>query len=255
MGEIAAFGDTVRIITEPTITVSDYYRGSKVIPQDLDDSEITLVIDQAKYMAFKVDDIEDKQAHVNWSALATSSGAYTLKNDFDQAILTYMDAQTLTANEYGTTSVPIDVGYDAGEVSPLNVLSRLSRLLDEQDVPEENRWCVAAPKFWEAMADENSKLMGVDFTGDSTSKLRNGRITDGLIRGFRPYKTNNAVSGSGYDTLQAGHMSAVSTGSQIAKTELIRDNDSFADVVRGLHLYGRKALRTNALALCYYSID
>jgi hypothetical protein len=42
-------------------------------------------------------------------------------------------------------------------------------------------------------------------------------------------------------------MSAVATANHIAKTELIRDPDSFADIVRGLHVYGRKVLRTDAV--------
>ena len=44
-GEIENFGDTVKIIKEPTITVSAYTRGSTVNAQDLTDTEITLVDD------------------------------------------------------------------------------------------------------------------------------------------------------------------------------------------------------------------
>ncbi len=252
-GEIAAMGDTVRIIKEPTITVSDYFRGTKVIPQDLDDTEDTLTVDQAKYFGFKVDDIEAKQAHINWEALSTGSAAYALKDDYDTAILLYMSGQA--GQDYGTTGTPIDVGFAAGEISPLNVLTRLSRLLDDNSVPEENRFFVAKPIFWEVMADENSKLMGVDFTGDANSKLRNGRVTDGLIRGFRCYKSNNSPLDTAKDVGLAGHMSSTATASQIAKTEMIRDNDSFADIVRGLHVYGRKTLRTEALVRVIYSID
>ena len=105
------------------------------------------------------------------------------------------------------------------------------------------------------MADENSKLMGVDFTGDANSKLRNGRVTDGLIRGFRCYKSNNTPLDTAVDVGLAGHMSSTATASQIAKTEMIRDNDSFADIVRGLHVYGRKTLRTEALTRVLFSID
>lgn len=252
-GEIANMGDTVRIIKEPTITVSDYFRGTKVIPQDLDDAEDTLTVDQGKYFAFKVDDIEAKQSHVNWETLATGSASYALKDAYDTAILLYMSGQAGT--DYGTTGSPIDVGFAAGEVSPLNVLTRLSRLLDDNSVPEENRWFVAKPLFWEIMADENSKLMGVDFTGDSSSKLRNGRVTDGLIRGFRCYKSNNSPQDSSKDVGLAGHMSSTATASQIAKTEMIRDNDSFADIVRGLHVYGRKTLRTEAIVRVIYEVD
>jgi len=38
-------------------------------------------------------------------------------------------------------------------------------------------------------------------------------------------------------------MSGVATASHIAKTEVIRDPDSFSDIVRGLHVFGRKVLR------------
>ncbi len=202
----------------------------------------------------KVDDIEAKQSHINWESLATGSAAYALKDGYDTAILTYLSGQTPSANDYGSTGSAIDVGFAAGEISPLNVMSRLARLLDDNNVPEENRWFVAKPLFWEVMADENSKLMGVDFTGDSSSKLRNGRVTDGLIRGFTCYKSNNTATDT-FAVAQAGHMSSTATASQIAKTEMIRDGDTFADIVRGLHVYGRKTLRTTALARCLFSVD
>ena len=86
-GEIENFGDTVRIIKEPTITVSSYARGSVVNPQDLADDQITMVVDQANAFAFKIDDIEERQSHVNFEALATSSGAYSLKRKYDAVVL------------------------------------------------------------------------------------------------------------------------------------------------------------------------
>jgi len=89
-GEIENFGDTVKIIKEPTITVSSYTRGSVLSPQDLQDDQLTLVVDQGNAFAFKVDDIEERQSHVNWEALATSSGAYALKNEFDTNVIAAM---------------------------------------------------------------------------------------------------------------------------------------------------------------------
>ena len=86
-GEIENFGDTVKIIKEPTITVQDYARGTAVSTQDLADDQLTLVVDQGSYFAFKVDDIEERQSHVNFEALATSSGAYSLKKSYDYNVL------------------------------------------------------------------------------------------------------------------------------------------------------------------------
>ena len=57
-GEIENFGDTVRIIKEPTITVASYARGAVINPQDLADDQTTMVVDQANAFAFKIDDIE-----------------------------------------------------------------------------------------------------------------------------------------------------------------------------------------------------
>ena len=50
-------------------------------------------------------------------------------------------------------------------------------------------------------------------------------------------------STSGETNVLFGHMSAVATASHIAKTEVVRDPNSFADIVRGLHVFGRKVLR------------
>ena len=86
-GEIENFGDTVNIIKEPTITVNAYQRGSTVNTEALADDQIQLVVDQGNYFAFKVDDIEERHSHLNFEALATSSGAYTLKKAYDYNVL------------------------------------------------------------------------------------------------------------------------------------------------------------------------
>ena len=47
---------------------------------------------------------------------------------------------------------------------------------------------------------------------------------------------------------------AVATAQQINKTETYRDPDSFADIVRGMHLYGRKILRPEAIVTAKYNV-
>lgn len=257
-GEIANFGDTVQIIKEPVLTVTPYQRGTTVTPQDLVDEDISLVVDKANSFSFKVDDIEVKQSHVNWEDLAGSSASYAIKDAYDTDILSYIRTEVASdgTNVYGTTGAPIDVGFGSSEVSPLAVMNRMNRMLDVQNVPTDNRWFVAGPLFWEQMQDEASKLMGVDFTGDSSSILRNGKVTASKIRGFDCYTSNNVpASGTTWYAAIGGHMSAVSTASQITNVERFRDHNSFADIVRGLHVYGRKVLRPKALALTYMQID
>ena len=63
-GEISAFGDSVKIIKEPTISVSDYTRGSDTTATKLTDQELTLVVDSAKAFKFIVDDIAVSYTHL-----------------------------------------------------------------------------------------------------------------------------------------------------------------------------------------------
>ena len=254
-GEIENFGDTVKIIKEPTITVSSYSRGSVLSPQELQDDQLTLVVDQGNAFAFKVDDIEERQSHVNWEALATSSGAYALKNEFDTNVIAAMVSGAGTT--VGSDGSGQDVGFASGEVDPINVLANHARRLNSNDVPEENRWFLAPPQFWEQAAQTSSKLMDASVTGDANSPLRNGKIFAGKIQGFSCYMTNNfaASSTSNYYKIMSGHMSAVATANHIAKTEVVRDPDSFADIVRGLHVFGRKVIRSKGLIVEHILID
>ena len=254
-GEIENFGDTVKIIKEPTITVSSYTRGSVLSPQDLQDDQLTLVVDQGNAFAFKVDDIEERQSHVNWESLATSSGAYALKNEFDTNIIAAMVSGAGTT--VGSDGSGQDVGFGSGEVDPVNILANHARRLNSNDVPEENRWFLAPPQFWEQAGQTSSKLMDSSVTGDGASPLRNGKIHAGKIQGFSCYMTNNfaASSTSNYYKVLSGHMSAVATASHIAKTEVVRDPDSFEDIVRGLHVFGRKVIRSKALLVEHILID
>jgi hypothetical protein len=209
-------------------------------------------------MSFQVDDIENKQAHVNWEDLATSSGAYSLKDTFDKEVLYYISTQVPTVNLYGATATPLTVGFASGNVSPLAVLNRFARLLDEQNVPSDNRWVVGPPVFWEKMQDESSKLIGVDWqsSAGSGSILRNGKVLNGDLRGFMPYRSNNMpIDSSSNYTLLAGHMSSTASASQIAKVEKFRNPNSFGDVVRGLHMYGRKVLRPVALCMSRFIVS
>ena len=259
-GEIENFGDTVNIIKEPTITVNDYARGQTVNTETLADDQIQLTVDQGSYFAFKVDDIEERQSHVNFEALATSSGAYALKKNYDFNVLKaiYDGASTSAANT-GTDGSPID--GDAAVDTLTDIMSAAKTVLDGNDVPEENRWFVAPPAFYQQLRKAGAKVVDQSVMADgSASAMRNGMITDRPLFGFRMYTTNAiAVSsgsaanktfgsaGSNEHAFLYGHQGAVATANHIAKTELIRDPDSFSDIVRGLHVFGRKVLRTEAV--------
>jgi hypothetical protein len=265
-GEIAAYGDSVRIIKEPTITVYQYERGADVTKTALTDQEVTLIVDVANAFKFIVDDIETNMSHVNFRDVATSSAAYALRDAFDAGVLASMfagvsssapdhiigaDAAVGTAGVNETTA-SIDL-IDVAD--PLDVMARMARLLDDQNIPEEGRWFVASPAFYEALSQSSSKLLSVDYNAGQGS-IRNGLVSSGKLRGFNMYKSNNiAATATATGKCLAGHMSSTATAQTITSTEVIRDPSSFGDIVRGLHVYGAKVLRPEALVSAFFTID
>jgi hypothetical protein len=306
-GEIANFGDSVKIVREPDITITAYERGTQLNTQNIIDADFTMVVDQANYYQFAIDDIEEAHSHVSFGDLAADRAAYKLRDAFDAEVLGYMSgwktpsswARRSTANDVnGTkadtnagndellaanklditdfggsdiggatevTSIPLQVGGGSGGLtSPLTIMNRIARKMDEANVDTDGRWLVIDPVFAEVLMDESSKLINSDFGGGD--ELRNGCLP-GTIRGFSIYKSNNlpyggtgpgtsasAGSETNFGVLVAGHASAVATAQQIAKTETFRSPTTFADVVRGMNLYGRKILRPESLFTANYNL-
>jgi hypothetical protein len=158
----------------------------------------------------------------------------------------------------GATALPTEY------VSPVMLINRMGRLLDQQNVDKAGRWIVIDPVLMEVLQDEDSRFLNADY-GDSGG-LRNGLVISNW-NGFRVYVSNNLPQVGGgsattgvdnqntdYGVIVAGHDSAVATAEQINKTETYRDPDSFADIVRGMHLYGRKILRPEAITTAKYNL-
>ena len=264
MGEISSFGDTVNIIKEPQIAVADYTRGLAVTSTDLTDQELVLTVDQAKSFSFKIDDLEKRFSHVNFQAIAADNAAYALRDAMDSNILAAISAGATATAGMGTTSTPIDIGFGSGEVDPLNQMALAAKELDEANAPEDGRWFVAAPEWYNQLSNSASKLLSVDFNAGQGS-IRNGLVASGLLRGFAMYKSNNlptndlsgatpAGSATAPEAL-FGHMSSTAAASSMNKVETVRDTGTFSDIVRGLMVWGRKVLRPEVAGKIIYKID
>ena len=311
-GEIANQGDVVRIQKEPDVTVNALERKTAISVQDLDDSDFQLTIDKANYFAFKMDDIEDQFASVDFVSLAADRAAYKMADAMDADLLSYMsgydssgalittvsgtaqhptannlNGEFLKANQLDATDMgqlgsadSASTAYATGDsiplaarlpgattlssdvVSPLTVVARMARVMDVANVDSRGRWLVVDPVFMEILKDEDSRLLNSDYGG---SGLQNGLAVNNL-HGFRVYVSNNlpakgtgaGTSGSlaqdaNYGVILGGQEDAVASAEQINKVENYRDPDSFADIVRGMHLYGRKILRPQALVSAVYN--
>ena len=175
---------------------------------------------------------------------------------------------SITTSSAGDHSIPVAnlapgaTAVSTAAVTPMVIINRMARLLNQQQVDSQDRWLVVDPVFMELLGDENSKLVNADF---NAAELKNGLALTNLA-GFRLYVSSNLPSvgtgpgtsgsanqNSNYGAIVAGHGSAVATAEQLSKTETYRDPDSFADIVRGMHLYGRKILRPEAIVTAKYN--
>ena len=243
-GDITGQGDTVRIRSIGRPTIATYVKGStSITPEQLTDAQRALYIDQAKYFAFEVDDIDAAQSTGGELDEGLTEAAYGLRDVADQYVASlYTGAQS--ANQLGTVSVTT-------AALAYTQLRKLSVKLDEANVPQEGRYVVVPPWYYGLLL-EDDKFVRVDASGTAAG-LRNGVVGQAL--GFDVMKSNNAplVTGDDYAVI-AGHRSAISYAEQIVKVETYRPEDSFSDAIKGLHVYGAKLVRPDAIATVIASV-
>jgi N4-gp56 family major capsid protein len=248
-GEIAEFGDTVRITSISRPTIGTYVPNSTVItPEQITDAQRTLTIDQAKYFAFSVDDVDARQARANVIPQAMSEAAYAMANVIDQYIASFY-TQIQSANALGSITVnssatPTDA-YD-------KVLVPLKIKLDRANVPTNGRYTVITPEMHGCLL-RDGRFIKVSESGTDEA-LRNGMV--GRAAGFNIMLSNNTPNTTGSEyAITAGVQSAISMAMQIAKTEAYRPQSGFSDAIKGLNLYGAKMLRPDFLASALVTVS
>jgi hypothetical protein len=238
-GEISDQGDTVRINSISRPTVASYVKGTtSITPEQLTTAQRSLVVDQAKYFAFEVDDVDARQAAGNVIPEAMAEAAYALADVADQ----YVEGLLRAGAANSLSTVQIDGAADAYDL----LLIPLKVELDEANVPTQGRYCLIPPwMHGRLLGDSRFIDMSASGMGDA---LSNGIV--GRAAGFELRVSNNLplITGDDYSVI-AGHPSACSYAEQINKTEAYRPEDSFSDAVKGLHLYGAKVVRPDALAI------
>jgi hypothetical protein len=243
-GEIAEQGDTVTINSISRPTIGTYVKGSTtIVPEQLTSAQRKLLVDQAKYFAFEVDDVDRRQAAGNVIPEAIVEAAYGLRDVADQYVVglyTGVDA----ANAIGTVSIT------TADLAVINLVALKVRL-DNASVPSEGRW-VVIPPWYHGLLLRDDRFVRADAAG-TTEALRNGMV--GRAFGFDVKISNNAPNVTGDDWLVlAGYPGAISFAEQINKVEAYRPEDAFSDAVKGLHLYGAKLLRPTGIATLVASI-
>ena len=231
-GEIKNQGASVLIRNIPTVNVNDYVIGQDMSYQDIEDSKLELLINNAKYFNFRIDDIDATQQDIKLMNVLTQDAGKNMKIQVEKHVFgsVYADAgnsiSTLTMDRTNVLDWIIDAGV----------------IMEENNLPESDRWLIIPPKAGGFI--QKSDLKNTSLTGDDKSVLRsgmtNGRL--GEIAGITLYVSNNlAKSGTTYQCI-AGHKSAITFASQIVKVRHVILPGRFAEAVQGLDVYGFKTV-------------
>ena len=278
-GEISGIGDTIIINNIPDITIQPYTPGTNLTYQVPTPNTLTMIVDQGQYFAFQVNDLLDLQSKPNLVDTFTNDAALQMKVRIDSQVLYNTVFNTAYATQatgnFGATAGKNSQSYNLGtDTSPvaltssnvLQLITSLSAVLDEQNVPESDRWLAIDPTTRQVLM--NSNLGQAQFMGDSESMIRSGYI--GIIDRFKVYVTNNMPRGAAAQTFKsadgltggsvsgsavkrraifAGHRTAISFASQMTKMETVRNPNDFGDYIRGLNVYGHKLVKPEGLAV------
>lgn len=245
-GDIRNLGDTCHINGIAPVVAKPYSKTVPIAePDGLSDAATTLVINQANYTNFEVQDVDKAQGAATVMDMAMSEAAYALGDVADQYVAGIMEDNVAAGNKLGTDISPIVPGTTAG-TTVYDYLVDLSVTLNESNCPKFNRW-VILPPWMVGKLVKDDRFSNISASGSSEA-LRNGIVS--VVAGFSVLESNNVPNTEGalYKCI-AGYSGAVTYGEQINQVEAYRPEDAFSDAVKALHLFGAKVTRPSALAM------
>lgn len=268
----------MRIRLAPSISISDYEVGNNLSYEVPTPIYTDLQVNKGKYFGVQVSDVLGYQSDIDLMNMFTDDAAKQLKIAIENEVFfnSFVTEGPASANEGGTAgaiSAAYNLGTDTAPIDQssaanvLNAILRMSSVLDEQNVPETGRWLIISPYDRHLLMQSN--IAQAYFTGDPESTIRSGKI--GMLDRFTVYVSNllprgaagkalvsgltdTATGGSVSNakarrTMIAGTKDAVAFAMTVNKTEPLRNQTDFGDIVRGLAVYGRKVVKPEALVV------
>ena len=242
-GDIRQAGDTVHINTITDISIKDYTRNTDIDnPEQLTTADQTLVVDQAKYYNFYLNDVDKAQAMPGLIDAAMASASHGLAESVDKYLAGLLAAASGTITTgLGSTSTPLTVTAQ----SAYELLVDMKTAMDKANVPKMGRKVVLPPEF-EGFMLKDSRFAANGGKGEN--RLENGAVA--RAAGFDIYISNNVpnTSGAKYKVI-ASTQESNTYAEQLVKTEAYRREKGFDDGVKGLLVYGAKVIRPAAVAV------
>lgn len=244
-GEIKDKGAQVHFFSKNGLTVRDYNVDatgfSEITTEQPTGDKKTLTVDQQKYIAFEIEDIDKVQASVKlvdeWTQTMASSFA-----DVKDAYIHSMAVSGAATKLHTDSALQVTKDNVWAEVCALQrVLTRKKALTKAGlDYSGKRPALVITPEFQEILL-QSSNYFANAFGNEVLRKGQVGHI--GIFDVFVDTNIQTDATGTGTgktysQTIVAMTSQGITYADQITKTESYRSQKSFKDVVRSLMTYG-----------------
>lgn len=241
-GDVKQIGDSVRIlgVGKPTIKHIARADATKDIdaPEEIEDTSVTMNINQIAYFNYMVGDIDKKQATGGVMEALNEESGEGIADDIDQyianlakdkvAVKVYNTAMKVVAKETTTS----------GEVYVLDALDKALEYLYKNNVKTKTTIvATVSPQFLTIL----KKAYRFEDTNNS-KLLKNGYV--GMYNTMKIKMSNNvAKDNNGNELIQIKTQRAIAFANPVTHTEPYRPEKKFADAVKGFTLYDAKIVR------------
>ena len=236
-GDILEKGSRVKICGLNPVKIGNYVKNTDLdAPEALSDTCKELVIDQAKYFNFQIDDIDQAQASPRLMELAVKNAADSLAAVAERYVysLNFRAEHTVNIEEPSVDNI-------IGALINARTLLLKENVNDASDIVIE-----VSPEVAGLILKAK-----VNLATDNTDSLEKGCI--GSIGGCKIFVSSNipvcTIDDMPYSQCIARTKRAIAFAEQLSEVEAYRPELRFADAMKGLHLYGAKVVYPNEMVL------
>ena len=207
-------------VGEPTIRS---YTGADIEVEQMSDRGQELVIDQANYFAFYVDDVNQAQSVPGLMEEYQRKSVHKLAVARDTYIANLIKAGTNVSTATALTQEAVKEAIDAG------IVALRERNFDEDGVIE------VSPAVYNVF-----KNCLITLSTDNPEYIKKGKV--GVYDQFDVIMSNNMAKDTNHVYCCIRGKKAIAFAGQINEVEAMRAEKVFADLVRGLDTFGAKTI-------------
>ena len=229
-GEIKEKGNVVKICGLANVRVSNYLKDTNMDePDTLSTSQQELVINQAKYFNFQIDDVDHIQSKPNLMSTALKKASTALATEADKYVYSLVE----------NAGNSINCSVRNGDQIIDEILNARTGMMERNILDPDDIVIEVSP----AIATMILKAK-IGLVSDNYDTLEKGCI--GSLFGCKIYVSNNITQIQ--DTEFTTHKCllrtkrAIAFAEQLSEIEAYRPERRFADAVKGLYLYGAKVV-------------